>query len=85
MKVNPGVFRTYDIRGKYGEEISKEFATQLAHAFLVLYPHMKKIVVARDAAPHSPVLAEAVKQGREQREDPRQSEGLGKYQKGPYP
>lgn len=70
MKVNPGIFRTYDIRGKYGEDISKEFAAQLAHAFLVLYPHMKKLVVARDAAPNSLGLAEAIKevflhQGRE--------------------
>src|SRR3989338_7994253 len=70
MKVNPAVFRAYDIRGKYGEDISEEFAARLAHAFLVLYPHMKKIAVARDAAPHSLQLAEAVKevflrQGRE--------------------
>lgn len=70
MKVNPGIFRAYDIRGKYGEEISQEFASQLAHAFLVLYPHMKRIAVAHDAAPNSPLLAAALKevflqQGRE--------------------
>src|SRR3989338_3723948 len=70
MKVNPTIFRTYDIRGKYGEEISQEFASQLARAFLVLYPHMKKIAVAHDPALNSPVLAAAVKevflqQGRE--------------------
>ena len=70
MKVNPTIFRTYDIRGKYGEEISQEFASQLARAFLVLYPHMKKIAVAHDPAPNSPVLAAALKeiflrQGRE--------------------
>ncbi|MDO8474242.1 MAG: phosphomannomutase/phosphoglucomutase [bacterium] len=62
MKVNPGIFRTYDIRGKYGEEISQEFATQLAHAFLVLYPHMKKIAVAHDPAPNSPLLAATLKE-----------------------
>jgi len=68
--VNPSIFRTYDIRGKYGEDISQEFAFQLAHAFLVLYPHMKKIAVAHDPAPNSPVLAAVLKevfleQGRE--------------------
>lgn len=61
MKVNPTVFRTYDIRGKYGEDISKEFAQHLAHAFLVLYPHMRTIAVAHDPAPNSPELAAALK------------------------
>src|SRR3990167_8469620 len=70
MRVQPGIFRTYDIRGKYGEGISQEFAAQLAHAFLVLYPHMRKIAVAHDPAPNSPGLARALKevfqeQGRE--------------------
>ncbi len=70
MKVNPAIFRTYDIRGKYGEEISQEFAAQLAHAFLVLYPHMKKIAVAHDPASSASLLAAALKevflqQGRE--------------------
>ncbi len=70
MKAHPGIFRTYDIRGKYGREISKELASQLAHAFLVLYPHVKNIAVAHDPASNSPLLAGALRevflqQGRE--------------------
>lgn len=63
MKINPLIFRTYDIRGIYPAELNEEIAYRVARAYSFLYPETKKIVVARDSRLSSPSLTEAVKEG----------------------
>ena len=60
MKVNPSIFRSYDIRGRYPEELSEEVASHIAYAYLKLYPHVKTLVLAHDTRPSSPSLAKAI-------------------------
>jgi len=60
MKINPNIFRAYDIRGIYPQELNKEAATRIATAFANLYPQAQKIVVSRDPRLSSPLLAEAI-------------------------
>lgn len=57
--INPNIFKTYDIRGKYPKEINRKFAFQFGY-FL---PHLiksgkkpRKILVAADARPSSITL-----------------------------
>lgn len=61
MKVNPSIFRTYDIRGRYPEELNEEVAASIVSSYLALYPHVKTLVVAHDTRPSSPSLAKAIK------------------------
>jgi len=60
MKINPVIFRAYDIRGIYPRDLSEEGAFQIASAFAKLYPQARKIVVARDSRLSSPSLAKIV-------------------------
>lgn len=62
MKVNPSIFRTYDVRGRYPEELNEEVASSIAASFVKLYPHMKTLVVAHDTRPSSPSLAKAIRE-----------------------
>lgn len=59
-KINPSIFRTYDIRGIYPEELNEDAAFSIAAAFAELYPFSKKIVVARDTRKSSPILTENI-------------------------
>jgi len=59
--INPSIFRIYDIRGIYPQEINEVSVKKIVQAFLILYPEPKKIVLARDARLSSPSLAEEVK------------------------
>lgn len=52
MKINPNIFREYDIRGKYPQEIDEKTAYALGFAF-VEFIKAKKVVVGRDARPES--------------------------------
>ena len=61
MKVNPSIFRAYDIRGRYPEELSEEVVSYIARAYLKLYPHVKTLVLAYDTRPSSPLLAQAIR------------------------
>ena len=61
MKVNPSIFRAYDIRGRYPEELSEEVVSYIAKAYLTLYPHVKTLVMAYDTRPSSPLLAGAIR------------------------
>ena len=61
MKVNPSIFRAYDIRGKYPTEITEDAAFKIGHAFVAfLRKNTKKkkfrIVIGRDARISSPKL-----------------------------
>ncbi|MCK4355035.1 phosphomannomutase/phosphoglucomutase [Candidatus Parcubacteria bacterium] len=59
-KIDPYIFRAYDIRGKYPQELNQESAYRIAMAFSALYPDAKKIVVARDPRHSSPFLFKSV-------------------------
>ena len=70
MKINPLIFRKYDIRGIYPEDLDEEGAFEIAVAFARIYPEAKKIVIARDSRLSSLSLTKAViealvKEGRE--------------------
>src|SRR3989338_214803 len=47
-KINPYIFRTYDIRGKYPQELNQEVVYKIALAYGRLFPKLKKIVVQTD-------------------------------------
>lgn len=55
MKVNPSIFKSYDIRGIYPDELNEKIAYQVGRAF-VEYTSVKKIAVGRDARLSSPAL-----------------------------
>ncbi len=55
MQVDPGIFKSYDIRGVYGEQLFDETAEAVAKGFVkVLTP--TTVVVGRDARVSSPSL-----------------------------
>lgn len=62
-KINPNIFRAYDIRGVYPRDINEKLARTIAGAYAQLYPRAKKLVVARDTRLSSPSLAKAVIKG----------------------
>ncbi len=56
------IFKAYDIRGVYPDEISEKDAKAIAGAF-VAYLGAKRILLGRDMRTHSPSLAEAAVEG----------------------
>ena len=58
MKLNPEIFKAYDIRGVYPGEIDEQAARGIGAAF-VAYLQAKRIAVSRDMRLSSPSLAEA--------------------------
>jgi phosphomannomutase len=69
MKINPGIFKAYDIRGLYPSEIDENVARQIGRGF-VAYLAAKKIGVSRDMRVSSPGIASAFIEGaREQGAD----------------
>lgn len=56
------IFKAYDIRGIYGEELTEDLAYKIGRAF-VTFLKCKKVVVGRDMRPHSPSLQEALVRG----------------------
>lgn len=68
MKMNPVIFREYDIRGVYNSDFDKEFAYNLGRAF-VTYVRGKsgiktpRLTVGYDARLSSPELANAMSEG----------------------
>lgn len=50
-----GIFKAYDIRGIYGQDLTDEVAYQIGRAF-VTFTGCKKVVIARDIRPHSEPL-----------------------------
>lgn len=59
MKVNPDIFKEYDIRGKYPKEINKNIVYKIGRGF-VKFLKLKtgnKIVVGQDKRPSSSKLA----------------------------
>jgi phosphomannomutase len=56
MAIRPGIFKAYDVRGVYPEEIDGEVARRIGAAF-VDYLGARRIVVARDVRLSSPEIA----------------------------
>ncbi len=59
MKINPHIFITYDIHGKYPDDLNEKLLMKLPK-FMRIDPLAKKIVVARDARLSSPSLAKVI-------------------------
>ena len=51
-----GIFKAYDIRGVYGQELTDDIFYKIARAYARFLGAPKKIVVARDIRPHSEPL-----------------------------
>ena len=58
MKLNPDIFKAYDVRGTYPDEVHEEAARAIGTAF-VAYLGAKQIGVGRDMRLSSPALAAA--------------------------
>jgi len=64
MKVNPKIFKAYDIRGIYPKEINSEVAYLIGRAFVKFLKKKKlKIVVGRDNRLSSPILHQNLVRG----------------------
>ena len=58
MKLNPDIFKAYDVRGTYPDEVNEEAARAIGAAF-VTYLGAKQIGVGRDMRLSSPAVAAA--------------------------
>ena len=63
--INPAIFKAYDVRGLYPQEINEEAARQIGRGF-VAYLTAKRIAVSRDMRLSSPSLAAAFIEGARQ-------------------
>jgi len=62
MRINPEIFKAYDIRGLYPAEINEKVARQIGRGF-VAYLKVTDIAVSRDMRVSSPALAAAFVEG----------------------
>src|SRR5438094_6936199 len=62
MKLNPDIFKAYDVRGLYPDEINEAIAHDIGAAF-VAYLNAKRIAVGRDMRLSSPALAASLVEG----------------------
>lgn len=62
MRFNPEIFKTYDIRGIFGQDFDGEFAFRLG-ATLVKYINKKMFLIAHDDRPFSIELAKKLSEG----------------------
>ncbi len=60
MKVNPAIFKHYDVRGQVGTELTKDLAKEIGKALAAWLPKSGPVAVGRDMRPDSTELAEAV-------------------------
>ena len=58
-----GIFKAYDIRGIYGQDLTDDIFYKIARAYARFLGNPKKIVVARDIRPHSEPLFTAFARG----------------------
>ncbi len=57
-----GIFKAYDIRGIYPEQLNEQTAEDIGRAFIE-FTGARKVVVGRDMRPHSVPLFEAIARG----------------------
>jgi phosphomannomutase len=62
MKINPSIFKAYDVRGLYPSEVNEEAARLIGRGF-VAYLGAKRIAVSRDMRLSSPSVAAAFIEG----------------------
>lgn len=62
MQINPAIFKAYDIRGIYPNQINEETVYQIGRAF-VEFLKADKVVVGRDTRLSSPALAKSLIKG----------------------
>ncbi|HEX6478517.1 MAG TPA: phosphomannomutase/phosphoglucomutase, partial [Ktedonobacteraceae bacterium] len=62
VKIDPGIFGAYDIRGIYGQDLTDEVAYRIGRA-AAQYLKVPQIAVGRDMRISSPQLADAIIQG----------------------
>jgi phosphomannomutase len=62
MPINPAIFKAYDVRGLYPQEINEDAARQIGRGF-VAYLGAKRIAVSRDMRLSSPSIAAAFIEG----------------------
>ena len=58
-----GIFKAYDIRGIYGQDLTDDIFYKIARAYARFLGNPRKIVVARDIRPHSEPLFAAFARG----------------------
>ena len=63
MKINPNIFRAYDIRGIYPQDLNEETVYKIGLAFSNLFKNIKEIVVGRDYRLSSSSLKNALVKG----------------------
>jgi phosphomannomutase len=59
MQINPSIFKAYDIRGKYPDELNEEAAFKIGQGFVAL-TKAKQVIVGQDARLSSFALASAL-------------------------
>ena len=62
MRVNPEIFKAYDIRGLYPSELNEEIARLIGRGFAT-YLNVPRVAVSRDMRVSSPALASAFIEG----------------------
>jgi phosphomannomutase len=62
MKVNPGIFKAYDIRGIYPTDLNEDAAYAIGRAF-VTFLEAKQVLVGRDMRLSGPQIFDAVTRG----------------------
>jgi phosphomannomutase len=62
MEINPSIFKAYDVRGLYPQEINEDAARQIGRGFAA-YLQARRIAVSRDMRLSSPSLAAAFIEG----------------------
>ena len=68
MSINPSIFKAYDIRGIYPDEISEETAYKIGRAFAIYLKengnkNAEQVIIGYDARASSPVLKRALTEG----------------------
>jgi len=61
-KINPNIFKAYDIRGKYPDELDEKAAYKIGQAF-AHYSRTGQIIVGKDGRLSSPTLTDALIKG----------------------
>ncbi len=56
--IDPGIFKAYDVRGVYPDQLNEDLARQIGRAF-VTYLDARRIAVSRDMRVSSPAIADA--------------------------
>jgi phosphomannomutase len=62
MKVNPGIFKAYDIRGIYPDDLNEEVGYAIGRAFAA-FLGVETVIVGRDMRLSSPQMFDAVSRG----------------------